>query len=128
MVIELIGRGMGNEAELLARSRVLRARIEAPEADPAQVAPEPPAQPVTAEVQAALAGLRSASPLNAPRLDGLQLVDRHFVAGDLDGLEPASGGELLGEHADLGAGVPFGGRDDQLAPDLGGSDCRVPLR
>lgn len=54
VVIELIGQGMGNEAELLERSRVLRARIEAPNVAGTEVGAEPPLRLVTVEVQEAL--------------------------------------------------------------------------
>lgn len=62
VVIDLIGRGMGNEAELLERSRVLRARIEAPNGAAEDVVPEPPLRLVTVEVQEALLASPPASP------------------------------------------------------------------
>lgn len=69
VVIDLIGLGMGNETELLSRSRVLRARIEAPNAAEEDVVPEPPLRLVTEEVQQALLASEPASDRRRVLLD-----------------------------------------------------------
>ncbi len=62
-VIDLVGQGMGDEEALLARSRVLRARIEDPGSPAADDEPEVPNRPVTEVVQEALLAAAPGSPV-----------------------------------------------------------------
>ncbi len=127
VVIDLVGQGMGEEAELLARSRSLRARIENPTLAPAVDAAEAPGRPVTAEVQDALVEAGVDEPARRELLDWVRpglsaavqrlaeaaavnpavLVEVSTPAGQIDvsdsGAEPLRVAELEQRLADLNA-------------------------
>ncbi|HEY5822427.1 MAG TPA: hypothetical protein VIT20_10655 [Propionibacteriaceae bacterium] len=62
VVITLVGQGTGDEAALLARSRVLRARIEDPTANEVEAEPDAPTAEVTEAVREALLSAPVGSP------------------------------------------------------------------